>query len=167
MRIDITAQQYTSFQNNKEITFGKFFSDDELTIARSCNAKRNNFRTNPLVKKLLLRKDIGLIIHELTKSPQVRLLEDQIVQNTTLSLPNLAFQGILIGVLIDLETKEVVFFHPEKEIVVENKSLVAIYGQGNALYVQNDQDPSGHELKKLGYCFGSRLKPSDFPFIYH
>lgn len=167
MRVDITAQQYTSFQNNHEISFANFLSAGELAILKATNQNRNNFQGNPLVKKVLLRRDLGLIIHELTKAPQIRLLEDQFVEHKTINVSDLAFQGVLIGALFHLETGEVTFFHPDKELIIEKKTFLVVYGQGNSLYIKNEKDPFVHELKKCGYCFGDRLKPVDFPFIYH
>ncbi|GAB4190724.1 MAG: hypothetical protein Tsb0015_12170 [Simkaniaceae bacterium] len=55
----------------------------------------------------------------------------------------------------------------ESLYAVPNQNLLLIvYGKDKMLYTKNDRDPHVHQLKKLGYVFGDKLKNETHPIIY-
>jgi hypothetical protein len=167
MRIDITAKQHAQFTANLEISFGDLLTEeDRLTLARFTTG-HNLWMKNSSIKKILSNRSIAEIIHELTQAPQIRLLFDARMDKGEVDLSKFCVQGILFYILICIETGNVTFVQKDKISAITKPTFLAIYGKAESIYIFNERDPHTHQLKKLGYVFGDRLKSTDFPFVYH
>jgi hypothetical protein len=167
MRIDITAKQHARFTADREISFNDLLSEEERLILSRFTTGRNLWMKEAAIKKILSKRSIVEIIHELTKASQIRLLFDERIGKGEVDLSKVCVQGILFYILICIETGAITFVDKEKISTITTPTFLAIYGKGDSVYIFNELDPHTHELKKLGYVFGDRLKPNDFPFVYH
>jgi len=167
MRIDITAKQHAQFTTNGEISFGNLLTEEERLTLSQLTIGRNLWMKNAKIKKILSNRSIVEIIHELTGASQIRLLFDAYIEKGEVDISKICVQGILFYILICIETGAITFIEKEKISAITKPTFLAIYGKAESIYIFNELDPHTHELKKFGYAFGDRLKPADFPFVYH
>ena len=65
------------------------------------------------------------------------------------------------------------FIHPEAPIplqqlltVPNHRFLLIAYCKKETMYTLNEADPHTHDLKRLGYAFGDKLRESTHPIVY-
>lgn len=166
MQYEITPAQLSHFRKKGEITFEALFDDSVRKAISHFRQGEDLFRTEEKIRSVVLNTSVGKLIFELLGKKPIRLLHDAIVQNQTLDLSHLCFQGVLIGALFPFSDNVITFFSVDHPIEVTEPALLAVYGENNARYVLHEQDPNSSRLKKLGYAYGDRLKIEDFPYVH-
>jgi hypothetical protein len=169
MRILIDNRHREYFKTQGYISFNAFFSQEKLSQIREViqqgtkggDQLEDLLRNNPLLKKLIDLKTLGYMTRELTEEKPVRFGFDRLVNEAqTQTLKEISsIQGILLGLFIDLSSGDITCFSKEIPFPKELKNgyLIVLTGK-DPVYIHNQNDPYAHQLKKLGYSFGDRLR---------
>ncbi len=128
------------------------------------------FRQSLSLKKNLSLRSLGTIVADLCEEKPVRIGFDQLFFNSSLKPKTLkeisSIQGLLMGILIDLDLGIVVCISPNTPFPeIPNKGYLLAFIGKDSVYIRNENDPFSNELKKLGYSFGDRLSDSTHPTI--
>ncbi len=161
MRFDVTASQLSHFHKNHSIVFEGFLTESELLAVNSHKSGHDLWRHNPEIKKILVNKEIGELLYELTLLSPLMILQDKVIQNETINLPSLPFQTTLMGLFFPFGSSEMIIFKADHPPV--GSGLLAIYAKHPCTYVFKSGETA---LKKLGYAYGDTLEIKDFPLVY-
>lgn len=180
MKYHISREHHFFFEQHRYIEFEGLLSNQELdhlarAIGKYSKQVRDLFRASDEVRKIVQMSRLAKIASELTHKRHLRLGFDQVVQ-TPLALNILEQQccitGLVAGLLIDLDdpTGRGIYFAPALDTGVlpleaNKKYFLIVWADARAQYILQQQDPHTHELKKLGYVFGDRLKEKWHPTI--
>ena len=158
MRYEITQSQRFYFQTNKTLLL-----EDAFPVSYpSCGY--DLWRTHPEIKKIACSRELGHIIFQLTEICPIRLLFDRIVEGETIDLKQSSFQGIIIGAL--LCDHSLTLFSPELPFLIQERSLLIVYGEVFSVFTCKKEDPFSLHPKNQGYNYGDALKSDDYPLIY-
>ena len=164
MRYEVSSSQIAYFENNKQITFEDFFSKETLEVLDKYSFGFDIWRQNAEVKKIVLNKNLGIILNELLKKRPIRLLYDKITRDEVIDLKNSSFQGVLAGVII--QENKIEIFSPEVTLEVKEKALLVVFGSLDAVFTFKENDPYSVSPRKLGYNYGDALSTDDYPLIF-
>lgn len=183
----LTKDHLAYFHKHKHLELEELLSSDEVdTINSELEGKSFDlWRTNPSLKKIILKPELAGLAAELSKVQPIRIAYDRLIEGPIAKEPmNLieisAIRKIVSGVAIQLgsyagEEPHVpkqkgsgIFFAPYHPLNFPEgcKLLLIVYTESKAFYVRELQDPNCHALKKLGYNFNDRLRSETHPILY-
>lgn len=161
----------------------------------STGQKRDLVQIDPAVKKILCSPLFGQIASELCMKKPLRYVFDEVLSERVpfdMLAGERCIQGIEIGMILclektlyrDIEAKNSIFpfevgsatfFLPDLNLseltcsqphFCAKNALLVGWANKDAIYIYNQKDPYAHELKRLGYGFGDRLKNSTHPIVW-
>lgn len=166
---------------------------DELSSIDIYKNSRDLFRDSNFLKKFETDKNISQIACSLTHKNSLQLSFDQALFKDisfffkkSFSLNEIfCFKGLEIIVLFNLsdnldiknnflsiKPNSILFINPNKILDFEaffnssiNYFLIGYARLNNLMYIENKEDINQNLLKKLGYCFGDKLKNNNFPIV--
>ncbi|OGN62547.1 MAG: hypothetical protein A3F09_05730 [Chlamydiae bacterium RIFCSPHIGHO2_12_FULL_49_11] len=164
MKFQITAHDSSIFHEFHSISFDSCFTQQETRVVEG-PPFRDKWRRDDTFLKLIRSAEMRSLVVELTGESRFRLLFDTWIENKPVSLQKAAFQGILIGLVVDVEGN-VTLFSP----LYENNALLytgrlIVFGEVNSLYIYQPEDTESHAYKQFGYAYGDRLKNEHFPVL--
>lgn len=190
MRYNITSQQFDFFQKQGWIVFEELFSKEEASAIRSLledaqtNHRRDLERENPPLYKALKLSRLGQAAAQLFHKKRIKLAftEFSPAFPQTISLEEISsvselFGGCLIQLIdhplpeyphLPQQIGDVGFYAKHFPIdfsLLKTPCLLVAFASEKALYIFQENDPSTHFLKKLGYGFGDHLTNETHPII--
>lgn len=167
MKWEISAKQLVHFRQNGHIRFEP--SPFPLPPLDHSQEKRDLWRTQPLLKKTILRS-LGPLILELTGKQPLRLLCDQWIETPLPSSPFselFCFQGITV--ILSLTPSSLDVYDPSSlASQVPAESYLVVFGCDPVRFINNPKDPYLLTCRKMGYQFGdviiSEFHPLLFPY---
>lgn len=147
------------------------------------------------IAKVLFSKKVASIAFELSGKHALRYAYDQFFSSSLLPHKlSTSISPLRIGVCIALDSQEegvkediisfkmrcsdlptrkgdVLFFVPEVELGIESSMcsgsfFFLLYASDRAMYIFQPDDPYTHDVKRLGYVFGDRVKEETHPVLY-
>ena len=169
MKTVITAQQLVYFRQHGQIRFEGFPVDFAAiqTAAEKATAKRDLWRDNPFLKKLIER-DLAPLALELTGRKRLRIGLDQWIDAPVSNGPMQALfclQGIALVMVLTPTALDVYDPSSLASLLIPGAYLIA-YAQDNARYIANTKDPFVFNLRKMGYNYGDVLINEFHPLIF-
>jgi hypothetical protein len=164
MRYEVSSSQIAYFEKNKSITFEDFYSKESLEVLDKYPFGFDIWRQNNDVKKIVLNKNLGLVLHELLNTRPIRLLYDKICRDEIIDLKNSSFQGVIAYCVIGQDCIQIV--SPEVATEVKEKSLLVVFGVLDSVFTFKENDPYSVSPRKLGYDYGDALSTDDYPLIF-
>lgn len=183
----LTKDHLAFFHKHKFLELEELLNNDEINTINS-ELEGNSFnlwRTNPTLKKIILKPELGGLASELSKVQPIRIAYDRLIKGPVgkepLSLTEIsAIRRVVSGVVIQLESYDGeephipkkkgsgTFFSPyfPLNFTKDCKLILIAYTESKAFYVHEPRDPNGHALKKLDYSFNDRLCSETHPIIY-
>lgn len=177
MKYQITAKQRHFFEKNGYIEFEELLSKKELDTLWHCYRqdpkKRDLVLRNPKVKEILFSPRFSQIASELSMTRLLRYGFDEVLSSCRFK-DECCIQGLEIAMLLYIDptaakSANTIFFFPGlcPDIFEQAQTwLVFVWANRDAQYILNQKDPYTHELKKLGYVFGDRLKETTHPVLW-
>ncbi|NGX45040.1 MAG: hypothetical protein K940chlam2_00180 [Chlamydiae bacterium] len=170
MRYLMTPQQTRFFSEHGTIDFDPLISDEDLHILEEAlkthPSGRDLFRHSEGARKILCSKKFGEIGAALFNETPLMVAYTQypfapVEEEVTLEFIS-SFSDLAGAVL--LNTEQSIFVAPTHPLPPFQGVLIA-YGSTRTRYKINTLDPKGHELKKLGFGSGDRLKAETHPIV--
>lgn len=190
MKYQITAEQHHFFSQNHYIQFEELFSASEcaalVDVVHNSGKKRDLVQSEPRIKQTLLSPHLAGIASELCLKRPLRYAFDEVISEkptfSTLSSER-CIQGLELAMMLCIKEGQnaefgifatalgsATFFHPELAVSSESfcgeLALLVGWCSERSLYVCNMRDPFVHELKRLGYVFGDKLKSTTHPIVW-
>ncbi len=160
MKIDVSEAQARHFTSTGKILLEGVLSPQEKEVILSQKEGVELWRNNEELKKVALSKNLGYIALALTKKRPLRLLFDSL-GIAPIELATLPYQGVQLAFSFDLVTQEE-HFHLT-QVTPVNPTYVVVYGEELCRYLETK--PPYPFPKKLGYGYGDRLLPKDYPYL--
>ncbi len=174
MRFGLEKGHHDFFHRHHHIEFEELLSEEDVKRLYIEKERRDGWRSDPEVKKVVLRSTLAEVASSLCKVSPLRMGFDQMILNEGEEekfLPlneKSSIQKVACGLLLDLSEKKGsgTFFSPEFSFPLTYPSLLIVYVKEKALYIHEEKDPYNHALKKLGYGFGDRLQSDTHPIVF-
>ncbi len=167
MKFELTQAQKQKYKEEGMVVLEDIFPPElHAHLALSSNGT-NQFQTNLEQEKLLTFRGLGEILHQLSQTRPIRLIYSEVLEKRHIDFRELPFQGLLIAIVIPLNENRTTIIATNSDYVVSERSIVAVYGESNALLVKGKHNQDLFKLyTRNGYGSGDRLKSSDSPFVY-
>ncbi|MBF5058947.1 hypothetical protein [Candidatus Neptunochlamydia vexilliferae] len=171
MRFGLTKEHHDFFHRHHHIEFEGLLSEEDVKRLYSDTEKRDRWRTNPEIKKIVLRSTLAEVASNLCKVSPLRIGFDQTILNSGEEerfLPlneKSSIQKVACGLILD-QNGSGTFFSPEFSFPLTHPALLIVYVEEKAQYIHEEKDPYNHALKKLGYGFGDRIRSDTHPIVF-
>jgi hypothetical protein len=181
MKFALAKEHREFYAHHHFIEFENILSPEEIdslcrlikeTLKKSAT-KRDLWRQNPEIQKIILKRCFAEIAKELFKQPLIRIAFDQYQESfSPLSLTQMSCVRPIIGAIAvpiqENSSGKAIYFSPTTPFTLPfcNEPLLIIaYTGSKAQYILTESDPHTHTLKKIGYTFGDHIKSETHPII--
>lgn len=192
MILTLTAEQTAFFSKNGFLELEGFLKPNEIAEIASLKPGRDHFRSNPIIKKLLLsRKMSNIVLALLNKDKATLGLDHKFDLDFFLKTPEkmknlfcvqglslfIFFQvgatseceGSKLGILPFCKTIGNILIVKSDLLIqwpnVHANVFLAAYSSSPMVYIDNPRDPFCESLKKLSYEYGDRLRNETHPLL--
>lgn len=167
MKTEISAQHLVHFSRHGHVRFDNFQADFEMIKKLANKEKRDSWRNEPTLKKLIVQR-LAPLAFNLTKNRAIHLACDQWIDFSLHSGPmkNLfCFQNIACIFVISENNTLDVYEPSSLTSQVQKESYLVVFTKENGILIDNPKDPYAVQTRNLGYVYGDRLKNELHPLI--
>lgn len=164
MQFAITKDHRHIFKEQGYITFDDLLSEKEtaLVLHHYQKGARDTWRHNEAIKSLIFKRAYVRLVADLFQAKSLRLAYTEYTDQIAPLEETSSFQT-LTGALILGEKATIINTSTPFEC---GEGLVIAYCPRITVCVRNDNDPFTHDLKKMGYVFGDRLRDDTHPVLH-
>lgn len=164
MQFAITRDHRHIFKEQGFITFDDLLKEEEIALVLHHYQKgaRDSWRHNEKLKNLIFKRAYIRLVADLLHADNLRLAYTEYTDKVAPLEETSSFQT-LKGALILNEQATVINTSTPFEC---EEGLVIAFCDRITVYVRNDNDPFTHDLKKMGYVFGDRLRDDTHPLLH-
>lgn len=167
MDIELSQDQKQKYQDEGLVAVEELIPENLFAHLQELKTGINQFQKDPVVLRLLTHRHIGQLLHQLTGERPIRLILSEVINEGHIDYRRTPFQGLLTCMVIPFSNNLASFFAVNTDYIVEEKSIVAVYGINDTMLIHADKRAELLKLyKENGYNINERLKSNDAPFVY-